>query len=93
MKRVLIVLALIVTFAIGVSALDYDIFADAFQNFADDVASTLPATAGVAGLSWSPAYIGQFPHFGVGMSLGASTIPYAKIEPLIKVSQSVYLSR
>jgi len=83
MKRVFLVLALIVTITIGVSALDYDSFAAAFQGFADDVASTLPGTAAVAGLSWSPAYIGQFPHFGVGMSLGASTIPYAKIEPLV----------
>jgi hypothetical protein len=83
MKRVLLVLALILTITIGVSALDYASFANAFEGFADDVASTLPATAGVAGLSWSPAYIGQFPHFGVGMSLGASTIPYSKIEPLI----------
>ena len=83
MKRLLIVFALIVTVTIGVSALDYDSFAAAFQGFADDVASTLPGTAAVAGLSWSPAYIGQFPHFGVGMSLGAATIPYAKIEPLV----------
>ncbi len=86
MKRVLIVLGLLLFLSTGLFAqysLDYASFADAFQGFADDVASTLPATAGVAGLSWSPAYIGQFPHFGVGLSLGASTIPYAKIEPLV----------
>ena len=83
MKRVLLVLALIVTVTIGVSALDYATFADAFQDFADEVANTLPATAGVAGLSWSPAYIGQFPHFGVGVSLGASTIPFDFIDPLV----------
>lgn len=83
MKRVLLVLALIVTVTIGVSALDYATFADAFQDFADEVANTLPATAGVAGLSWSPAYIGQFPHFGAGVSLGASTIPYDFIDPLV----------
>lgn len=83
MKRVLIVLALIVTVTIGLSALDYATFADAFQDFAGEVANTLPATAGVAGLSWSPAYIGQFPHFGVGVSLGATTIPYDFIDPLV----------
>ncbi|MBA7476845.1 hypothetical protein ES707_12241 [subsurface metagenome] len=83
MKRVLIVFALIVTVTIGASALDYATFADAFQDFADEVANTLPATAGVAGLSWSPAYIGQFPHFGVGVSLGASTMPYDFVDPLI----------
>ena len=85
MKRVLIILGLILCLTVGLSAqtLDYASFAAAFQGFADDVASTLPATAAVAGLGWSPAYIGQFPHFGVGMSLGASTIPFAKIEPLV----------
>ncbi len=83
MKRVLLVLALIVTVTIGLNALDYDTFADAFQDFAGEVANTLPATAAVAGLSWSPAYIGQFPHFGVGVSLGASTIPFDFIDPLV----------
>jgi len=85
MKRVLIVLGLLLCLTVGLSAqtLDYATFADAFQDFAAEVANTLPATAGVAGLSWSPAYIGQFPHFGVGVSLGASTIPYDFVDPLI----------
>lgn len=85
MKRTLVVLAMILTITIGAGAqtLDYNTFADAFQDFSDEIANTLPATAGVAGLSWSPAYIGQFPHFGVGLSLGASTIPYDFIDPMI----------
>ena len=62
--------------------LDYADFADAFQGFADEVANTLPATAGVGG-SWSPAYIGQFPHFGVGVSLGGMFLPYEAVKPVV----------
>ncbi len=83
MKRVLLVLGLVLALAVGGWAIEYDDFADAFETFAGEVASTLPATAGVAGLSWSPAYIGQFPHFGVGLSVGASTIPFKIVDPLI----------
>jgi len=85
MKRVLLVLGLVLALAVGgwAIAIDYGDFADAFETFAGEVASTLPATAGVAGLSWSPAYIGQFPHFGVGLSVGASTIPFKIVDSLI----------
>lgn len=83
MKRVLLIVALVVIIAVGAGALDYATFADAFQDFANEFANTLPATAGIAGLSWSPAYIGQLPHFGVGLSVGASTISYDFIDPLI----------
>jgi hypothetical protein len=85
MKRILLVLGLISLLAAGLSAqdIDYADFADAFQTFADEVASTLPASAAVSGLNWSPAYIGQFPHFGVGVSVGAATIPYKVIKPLV----------
>ncbi len=86
MKRILLVLGMILLLAAGLSAqadIDYADFADAFQTFAEEVASTLPASAAVSGLNWSPAYIGQFPHFGVGVSIGAATIPYKVIEPLV----------
>jgi hypothetical protein len=86
MKRILLVLGLILLLAAGLSAqadIDYADFADAFQTFAEEVASTLPASAAVSGLNWSPAYIGQFPHFGVGVSVGAATIPYKVIKPLV----------
>jgi len=84
MKRVLIVLAILLFAAASLSAqIDYDVFGDAFEDFASQVSTTLPSTAAVAGLNWSPAYIGEFPHFGVGASIGAFTIPYDFVEPLI----------
>jgi len=85
MKRALIVFAIMLIVAAGLSAqtINYDAFAEAFQTFADETASTLPATAAMSGLSWSPAYIGQFPHFGAGVSIGFSTIPDDVVSPLI----------
>jgi hypothetical protein len=85
MKRVLIVLGILLFAAAGLSAqpVDYNVFGDAFEDFASEVSTTLPSTAAVAGLNWSPAYIGAFPHFGVGASIGAFTIPFDFIEPLI----------
>jgi hypothetical protein len=86
MKRLLIIGALILLMATGLWAqpVDYSDYQDAFQSFAEGVATTLPATAAVAGLNWSPAYIGEFPHFGVGVSLGAFTMPFdTAVQPVL----------
>jgi hypothetical protein len=84
MKRVLIVFAILLFAAAGLFAqIDYDAFGELFSDFASEIAKTLPSTAAVSGLNWSPAYIGEFPHFGVGASIGAFTIPYDFVEPLI----------
>ena len=45
-----------------------------FTDFAGDVATSLPFASQI-GLDWSSAYIGQFPHFGVGLAAGAVMIP------------------
>jgi hypothetical protein len=88
MKRVLIVLGILLFAAAGLSAqIDYTVFGDAFEDFASEISTTLPSTAAVAGLNWSPAYIGAFPHFGVGASIGAFTIPYDFVKPLINELQ------
>jgi len=54
----------------------------AFQEFSDAVAGTAGSTA-MSGLSWSPAHLGQFPHFGIGLSAGAAVLPYEAIAPLL----------
>jgi len=66
----------------GLHAQTYDEFSSYFQTFADEVANSLPITASVGG-NWSPAYIGQFPHFGVGVSLGGMFLPYEAVKPVI----------
>jgi hypothetical protein len=49
-------------------------FQDYFADFATGVANVLPATASIG--TWSPAYIGQFPNFGVGITAGGAFLPY-----------------
>lgn len=82
MKRVLIVLSIMLLATTGLSAQTYDEFEGYFQTFADEVANSLPISASVGG-NWSPAYIGQFPHFGVGVSLGGMFLPYDSVKPVI----------
>jgi len=87
MKRLLIVLVVLMVVAAGAFAqYTFSQFQSAFQSFANGVASALPLEASV-GLNWSDAYIGQLidapPHFGIGVTAGAATIPYKAIESAI----------
>ena len=64
-----------------------DEFKQAFQDFADDMASSLPLTSTI-GNNTADAYIGQLlrvpPNIGLGLTVGAATIPYATVESLFK---------
>jgi hypothetical protein len=68
---------------VAAQPVDFTEFEDTMSTFATGVAGTLASTATAAGLGWSPAYIGQFPHLGVGVSLGASLLPYATVQPIL----------
>jgi hypothetical protein len=84
MKRALVIAALILLLAGGAWAqVDYDKIQAGFESFADSVADSLPIAASI-GLNWSPAYIGQFPHFGVGISAGGMFLPYESLEPIVE---------
>ncbi|MDR0707757.1 MAG: hypothetical protein LBF60_07775 [Treponema sp.] len=60
---------------------------DRFDGFSEALAKSLPFNANI-GLNWSDAYIGQFldapPHFGVGLSAGATTIDVDAATDLLK---------
>ncbi|MBN1836577.1 MAG: hypothetical protein JW820_12055, partial [Spirochaetales bacterium] len=86
MKKPWLVAGLIVLMSAGAWAqtIDFDDYQAAFESFAEGVATTLPATAAVTGLNWSPAYVGEFPHFGVGLSVGAFTMPWdTAVKPVV----------
>jgi len=80
MKRALLVLIVLLaaTVAFAQSTVNFSAFQTAFDTFAQDMANGLPFNAST-GLNWSSAYIGQFPHFGIGVTVGATTIPYTAI--------------
>lgn len=82
MKRSIAVLAIAVTAAAGVySQQSLDTFAAAFKGFASDLANTLTVDSTI-GSNWSDAYIGKFPHFGVGVTAGAAFSPVASASEL-----------
>jgi hypothetical protein len=72
MKRALLVLIVLLS-ATAVFAVNYSTFQDGFNEFAQDLANGAPMATST-GLAWSQAYIGQFPHFGLGLTVGATTI-------------------
>jgi hypothetical protein len=57
----------------------YDDLVKSFEEFAIGVASTLPYNA-LVGLTWSDAHIKNFPHFGIGITVGATILPSANLE-------------
>jgi hypothetical protein len=77
MRRLFTVLLVLLLVPAGLFAkdVDFDTLKGDIELFAEGVASSLPLNSAV-GLNWSDAYIGQFPHFGVGLTVGASTIPF-----------------
>jgi hypothetical protein len=79
MKRLLIIVAVaLIAIAVPLSAqlTDYDAFADGFVSFAEAIADELPFNTTV-GLNWADAYIGNFPHFGIGLTIGATLVPFS----------------
>lgn len=72
-----------------VGAVDITELQNGLNAFAEKTPAALPLAAS-AGIDWSNAYIGQlidtdfpFIHLGVGVSLGATTIPEKAIGPLL----------
>jgi hypothetical protein len=78
-KRIAVFLILIVA-ATGAFAVDFATFEAGFNQFAQDLATGAPFNA-TTGLTWSNA-TGDFPHFGIGLTVGATTIPAASISTM-----------
>lgn len=81
MRRCIVFILLLCAITLPLTAqlsYTYDELVDNFQAFADGVATTLPFNA-LMGLNWSDAYIGNFPHFGAGLTLGFTIMPYGSL--------------
>jgi hypothetical protein len=82
MKKLLLICGIMLLFSLGAFAqVDYSVYEESFQDFSDEVAASLPFNTAI-GLNWADGYIGQFPHFGVGLTVGATSIPYEIMEPV-----------
>jgi len=75
-RALVFTLAFLLLGSIGVfgQAIELDLMKENFSGFSSDVATALPHAA-ATGLTWSDARVRGFPHFGVGLSLGAVMIP------------------
>ena len=60
----------------------YEEMKASFEEFADGVASTLPFSASL-GLNWSDSHTGNFPHFGLGASVGGAIMPIDLLNPTL----------
>lgn len=80
MKRFVLILMMSLA-AAGLWAQNLEDFQAGFEAFATDMAATLSYNATI-GNNWSDAYIGKFPHFGVGISAGVTTVPSASLKDL-----------
>lgn len=91
MKRSIVLLLALSLAAAGATAQSTS-FADyqaAFSSFADAMAGSLNMNSTV-GDTWSTAYVGGFPHFGVGLTAGATFVDKATTEKLFStLDQSV----
>ncbi len=91
MKRmtliVLVLFVVVVLSALAQTAVDLGEYKTAVEDFGGEFAKSLPMNS-MIGLNWSDAYIGQLldvpPHFGVGLTMGFTTIPVAAFEDLLK---------
>jgi hypothetical protein len=77
MKRRIIVLFLVMILAAPAfsQTINFATLEGSFKTFSDDVAQSLPFAASATGLTWSDARVMGFPRFGVGVSVGAVTVP------------------
>ena len=94
MKKLLLILLIMMTAAAFVAAQTYDELEDGFESFSSDLAGSLPY-ASTIGLNWSDAYMGGFPHFGVGLTTGFVSLPtegFEEIADLLGVSLPSMLS-
>jgi len=72
MRKCIAIAAAILLAASGAFAqVNLSDFQTAFEGFAADMAGTLAVNSTI-GSNWSDAYIGGFPHFGVGLTAGAA---------------------
>ena len=90
MRKIALIL-IMCAFAIPVlvSQTALDSFNDSLSSALGEVNSALPDAAVVGG-TWSDSYIGQFvdtpPHFGIGISAGASRFPIGDLNDAIEIT-------
>ena len=82
MKRFFAIAIIALTAAGSIHSQTLEDFQTAFTDFTGKMAGSLAANSTI-GSNWSDAYIGKFPHFGAGVTVGAAFISADGVTPLI----------
>jgi hypothetical protein len=69
----LVILMLAVSQVFALDSIDFNALQSAAIKFSEEMIEVLPFNSSI-GLNWSDAYIGSFPHFGIGLTAGAVTM-------------------
>jgi hypothetical protein len=74
MRKIYVIIIMIaLVSACAYSDVQMNQFESAFKDFASDMAGSLDVNSTI-GANWSDAYVGNFPHFGLGLTAGATTV-------------------
>ena len=82
MKKLKALLLILVLSTSSVFSLDIKSIENTVEDFSSSMAGVLPFTSTI-GLNWSDAYIGNFPHFGVGISSGFTSMSIGSFNELL----------
>ncbi len=84
---VMVLLMVMVPAGLFAQTQDIENMENTFTKFTNDAAAALPMNS-LVGTDWSDAYIGQLlgvpPHFGVGVTVGATAVPTDGIEKVME---------
>ena len=78
-KKLLTLMIMMMAAGFATAQITYSSLESDFKDFSDDMAGALPY-ASTLGLNWSDAYLGGFPHFGVGLTTGFVSLPSDSFE-------------
>jgi hypothetical protein len=73
MKKAITVLMIALISTCAYAQVQLTNFQSAFNDFATDMAGSLAVNSTI-GSNWSDAYVGKFPHLGLGLTAGATTV-------------------
>ena len=81
MKRAFLVILILLSASVVFAQVNFTTFQTGFSDFAKALSNGAPLYS-TTGLQWSEAYIGQFPHFGLGVTVGATTISASAMQKM-----------
>jgi len=80
----LVILMLVASQLFALDGINFNELQTNAKGFSEEMVKVLPFNSTI-GLNWSDAYIGSFPHFGIGLSAGAVTMDNKTIINMLKL--------